>query len=682
MYRSMTINLKDVSATAGTLFAFAMVAMLITSGTASDDALAASGTVTEFLGAGDEVEINFTKIGGNENTDYSIRLPKQSNVVDAKINFTGSDIFIGNQKKSFKSAYDFRQGTQTNLIFDSYGLHLDMDTMAPFWPYTEKATGSNPRDTASGDFNNDRRTDFAVVNQDADSVTVWYQNAQGKMGTKTTHATSDDPYCIDMGDFNNDGLQDFAIGCYVGKKVDFFRQKSTGGFTKTTVSLTENVIGIATGDLNNDGFDDVALATYGKKGITLLQSGTGTFSVGQTITVGESGSYYYYNYDVRDVAVADFNGDGRDDVVWSTSGGYSYNYDYYRYGKIKFYYQSTSRSLSYRTYVWGYTGAWYIDAGDLTGDGKPDIAFTQNWVNKIKTYTQTASGGWSGPTNLGGDGQVQRMVIADFDSDGKKDLAAGTAKPSLLLYKQVDNKLTTQSKKFDLPVGSIGRGIAAGDFNSDGHMDAVVACGSDDSAAIYLQRLEYDGSYVSQPLVQPLPVRYVNFTYNIIQGGGETHFLYSVDGGSKWIEVANGTFIDLVNRTDTLWFKITYHSTSASRYNAVKWVTLNMTYQSFPSNLVLDLGRDSSVEWNMTGELNGTLTAVDLEDAITSYVQDSSHYGDNEGYVTIPIYLFSKTPGTLKISDLYILYWSTRKTGATSTPPRPSSSTPTTPTGT
>ncbi|UCC93682.1 MAG: VCBS repeat-containing protein, partial [Thermoplasmata archaeon] len=650
-----SITLRDISATTATLFAFVTVALLISSGTATEDVLAASGLVTEFVGAGDEVEVNFTKIGGSENTDYSLRLPKQSNVVDARVNFTGSDIFMANQIKTFKSAFDFRQGTATNLIYDTSGLHLDMDTMAPFWPYTEKSTGSEAYDVVTGDFNNDRRPDFAVTNKDADSVTIYYQNAQGKMATKTTHSTSDDPYCIDVGDFNNDGLDDLAVGCYAGKKVDFLRQKSTGGFTLTTVTVNENVQGIATGDLNNDGFDDVALATYGKKGMTLLQSGTGSFSVGQTITVGESGNYYYYNYDVKDVAVADFNGDGRDDVVWSSAGGYSYNYDRNNFGKIKFYYQTTSRTLSYNTYVWGYTGCWFIEAGDITGDGKPDIAFTQNYVNKIKYYTRSGSG-WSGPTNLGGDGQMHRLAIGDLDGDGKNDLVSGSSKPSLLFYKQVDNKLTTQAKKFDLPDDSTGRGTAVGDFNGDGHNDVVVACGGADSAAIFAQRLEYDGSYVSQPLVQPLPVRFVNFTYHVAQGGGETHFYYSVDGGINWTEVANRTLVDLVDRTDTLWFKMTFHSTSATRYNSIKWVTLNMTYQSFPSNLRLDLGRDSSIEWNMTGELNDTVTARELNDALTDYIQDPSHYPDEHGYLTIPIYISSATPGQLTISDLYVLY--------------------------
>ncbi|NIP34207.1 MAG: hypothetical protein GWN18_04725, partial [Thermoplasmata archaeon] len=72
-----------------------------------------------------------------------------------------------------------------------------------------------------------------------------------------------------MGDFNHDGDQDFVVGCYAGKKVDFFTQKSTGGFNKYSVSVSYSVQGISVGDLNNDGRDDVALATYSKYGVTL-----------------------------------------------------------------------------------------------------------------------------------------------------------------------------------------------------------------------------------------------------------------------------------------------------------------------------------------------------------------------------------------------------------------------------
>jgi len=429
-----TNRLRDVSALTGSLAALAMVALLIASGTVTEDVMAASGLITEFTDAGDAIQINFTAIGGSDNTTNSIRLPKQSNVVSASMNISGEDVFIGNQIKSYKTAFDFRDGTMTDLIYDTSGLHLDMDTLAPFWPGSQAATDSNSMDVVAGDFNDDGLDDFVTVNYDADSAIVYYQNNQGKMATFSTHASGDQPNCVDVGDFNNDGLDDFAVGTYYGKRVYFFYQIASGGFTRTSHLVNKYILGLATGDFNTDGLDDVVLATYGKHGLTVLQGISGGFNTGQIITVGENNTAYGQDYNVRDVAVADFNRDGRDDVVFATAGSYTYNYDRNVYGKVKFYYQSTSGSLSFKTYVDGWTGCWNIVAGDFSGDGRPDIAFSQAYVNRVKAYYQTGAGGWSGPTALGSSGRVYRLDIADFDGDGKQDLAAASTKPSLLLY--------------------------------------------------------------------------------------------------------------------------------------------------------------------------------------------------------------------------------------------------------
>ncbi|NIT75454.1 MAG: hypothetical protein GWO44_00750, partial [Thermoplasmata archaeon] len=58
----------------------------------------------------------------------------------------------------------------------------------------------------------------------------------------------------------------------------------------------------------------------------------------------------------------------------------------------------------------------------------------------------------------------------------------------------------------------------------------------------------------------------------------------------------------------------------------------------------------------MTGELIGATDVTDLADAITEYVQDSTHHADADGYVTIPLEIYSKTPGTLRMYDIDILY--------------------------
>jgi hypothetical protein len=655
MFITRALGISDLHALTGTLVVLSVVCLLLTSGAVTEEALAASGVLTEFTDGSNEVMLNFTKIAGGDNTDYSLRLPKQSNVIDARLDLNGEDYFIGNQIKTYKSAYDFRQGSKTNLIFDTDGLHLDMDTLAPFWPFTKKTVGTNAVDIQTGDFNDDNRDDFVVCNYDSDSVTVWWQDAQGKFSNKNTYTTSDQPKCVDRGDFNNDGLTDFAVGTYGGKTVDFFYQKSTGGFTRSAHGTSYQNHGIATGDFNGDGLDDVALAPEGKVAQILRQKSTGGFETHQTFTVGETG-YYYYAKDIRDVAAADFDGDGDDDLAYTAPTGYTYNYDYRTYGKVKFYYQGSNGLLSYRTYIYSYTGTWNIAAGDFTGDGRPDIVYSQRYVNKVKAWTQTAGGGWSGPTNLGGDGRVYRLEVADFDGDNKNDVVAGSSKPTLLFWKQAQGKLSTSAKKFDLPASATGQAVAAGNLNNDAFTDAVTADGAGNSASIFKQRLLYDGNYVSEPIKRPLPIRYVNFTYEERAGGGETDYYFSTNGGLNWTPFENGVVYDLVNRTDTIWYKVTFSSSSAARYNSVKFITLNMTYQSYPADLWIDLGRDGNVEWNNSGELIGSTRVSNMADAITEYVQNSSHPADSEGYVTIPVEIHTRTPGTLTLSDIYILY--------------------------
>jgi hypothetical protein len=489
----IAFSVKQLSAATTSLVALLTVALLISSGTTTEETLAASGLLTDFLGAGEEVQINFTSVGGSENTSLSLLLPKQSNVVDARLNFTGDDIFIDNQKRTYKSAYDFRAGQMDNLMFDTTGLHLDMDTMAPFWPYFQKSTGNNPVDIATGDFNSDRRPDLVVANYDADSITVWYQNAQGKLATKTTHQTSDQPNTVDKGDFNKDGMMDIAVGCYGGKNINFFYQKSGGGFTTGSYSIGVAVEGIATGDLNKDGRDDLAVAGNGKYIYTVLQSTSG-WSTGQSTKAGEDGSWYTA-HDVHDVAVADFNSDGRDDVVVATSGSYTYQ-DYYYYGKIKWYYQTTSGTLTYQDFSYGWTGAYNIVAGDVSGDGRPDVVWSQKSVKNMKVLYQPSNGNWpsssTSATKLSGDQRVHRLEIADVDSDGKLDVLGATEKPSLIFYKQSGGKLSTTAKKFPLPASAVGRAVAVADFDMDGHADAAVASGPADSISIFKQRLEYD----------------------------------------------------------------------------------------------------------------------------------------------------------------------------------------------
>ncbi len=636
------------------LFVFSM---MMTSSTVTTDVVAASGILETFTNGETEGMINWTK--EDENVDYSIRLPKQSNVLEAGLSFNGTAYFKENVNNTIKSAFDWRQGTVTpkgTLIYDSSGYHLDMATLAPFENERTTKAGSNVYSVASGDFNKDGRMDLVVTNYDSDTATVFLQNAQGKLVKDRNVQTSDQPNHVEVGDLNKDGRTDFAVGTYNGKAINIFKSRSTGGFDKSTISVGRQVLDLDIGDFNNDGLDDIVIAAYNKYGMIYRQSGTGSFSkvLDATIT---SGGYYWYTYYARGCAAGDFNRDGRTDVAFTVSTSYTSTWSYQYYGLLKVHYQSSGGSIStsHSLMCYAYNYAQGIEAGDVTGDGRDDIIIANHYTSQLRLFTQRASGGFSGTgKSFSGATRPTWPRMADFDGDGRTDVVSGGLGKKFLFLKQKDGALQSSAKKWDSANNIMD--VAAGDFNGDGLIDAVTANRDGNAFGLWIQRTEYRGTWTSDPLVQPLLVRYINFTYDIKRNGGDTHIYFSLDGGTEWTEIENATTYDMINRTDTFWLKVTTYSTSAALYDHVKYIHMNMTYQTYPTNLRLDLGRDGKVEWTMDGELDGETRVTGLADALTEYVQNSTHPADEDGYVTVPLEIYSKSPGTMRLYDLHILY--------------------------
>ncbi|MDA0169683.1 VCBS repeat-containing protein [Solirubrobacter taibaiensis] len=137
-----------------------------------------------------------------------------------------------------------------------------------------------------------------------------------------------------------------------------------------------------------------------------------------------------------------------------------------------------------------------VYAADFTGDGRPDIAALNGSTSNINLFVRQAAGGFAdGSTiDLGSNSGPSFAAVADYNGDGRSDLAvakfASSAVPLQVLIQQPGGGLAIESQPGS---GSNASAIGAGDFNSDGRTDVVVAFFNSGLVRLYLRNAANNG---------------------------------------------------------------------------------------------------------------------------------------------------------------------------------------------
>ena len=176
------------------------------------------------------------------------------------------------------------------------------------------AAGSGPVGIATADFNGDGIPDLVSANNGDNDITVLLGNGSGgfSAASGSPFAAGSGPLFIVAADFNGDGKPDIAVGNRSGNTVTVLLGNGSGSFTAATGSpfaVGNQPYGLKAGDFNGDGIPDLAVANENDNTITLLLgNGTGGFSAA-------GGSPFAAGSTPTSLAVADFNGDGIEDVA-------------------------------------------------------------------------------------------------------------------------------------------------------------------------------------------------------------------------------------------------------------------------------------------------------------------------------------------------------------------------------
>ncbi len=374
----------------------------------------------------------------------------------------------GNKTATFDPTSDFLVGDVVTVTVKTGAQSTNnAGISAPYtWSFTVKAlvggpfvssqnfaSGTNPRNMTSGDYDGDGDIDLATANYNGTNFSVLKNNGDGTYAAAVNYAAGTNPFAMTSADIDNDGDLDVMLSNYNSASVSVYKNNGDGTFAaKTDYTTGTRPSILKTGDLDGDGDKDLVVMNYFSNTLSVLMNNSdGTFAA-KTDYATELGPY--------GMEIADFNGDHLLDLV-------SVNYNNSNFSVFMNNGNGTfAAKVSYTTG----TNPVMTSGADLDGDGDIDLAITSFNTSTMSIFKNNGDGTFAAKTDYTAGSAPFTIVSGDVDVDGDLDLfVINNVSATISMFK--NNGDATFQAKADLNVVSQAVGLIVADLDGSGSLD-------------------------------------------------------------------------------------------------------------------------------------------------------------------------------------------------------------------
>jgi len=322
---------------------------------------------------------------------------------------------------------------------------------------------------------------------------------------------------VAVADYDNDGYEDLYVTAYGGNRL--YHNNGNGTFTDVTEKSGTGGTGWSTSaawvDLDNDGLLDLVVLRYVQWNFDDVWCGEhregyrsychpDVFPAVSPLVYHNDGNGHFTDVTVKvgmdkpgkglGIAIADFDRDGKTDIVVANDSMLEFMYRNKGDGTFEEVGLQTEIAVDGdgRTYA-----GMGIDFQDYDNDGLPDLVITNLANQKYALYRNNGDSSFSYDSYISGLGGMTLLHsgwgirFLDYDNDGRKDLLIAQGhdldtielnypqlhykEPMLLAHNTGNGFVDVSAQSGEIfHQAWAGRGMAIGDIDNDGRIDAVV----------------------------------------------------------------------------------------------------------------------------------------------------------------------------------------------------------------